>query len=235
MSDDEDALSYGNLPRNTKERKRIVDVRAAEAAAKIDCTEKTIYTLIYTIGLTDSVKGEFPVSFKILKKLFVAHYPLDEIEPDKVSRITDFAIRKNPLSEYFVNIGEERTDILEIHTLKEGVEDSISWMACFQGAATHLMKLIIALKVAVHNHPIDPEKGKESWTPANKFIKLHQERGTLPLLFTKNQYHQWIFREEDADFKELWIEYYSKLNMRICYKCFPQLRNRIDEDGWTWV
>jgi len=235
MSDDEDALLQRALPRNLLERKRAIAVRSAEIAAKENCTEKTIYDLIYTIGLCNSVKKEFPMSYKILAKLFAEKYPVDETQPDKIKGITDFAIRRNPMSIYFDNIGETYKERFEIHTLKGTIEDSISWLACFEGAATHRAKLISAMKLAVHTHPLDLEKGKESWSPANKFIEKNEERGLLPTLFAKNQFHQWIFREEDAAFKEVWLSYYEGKTMPPCYKCRPEMRNRTDADGWSVV
>ena len=231
MSDDEDALLQRALPRNLLERKRAIAVRSAEIAAKENCTEKTIYDLIYTIGLSNSLKKEFPMSYKILAKLFAEKYPVDETQLDKLKGITDFAIRRNPMSIYFDNIGETYKERFEVHILKGTVEDSISWLACFEGVATHRAKLISAMKLAVHSHPVDIEKGKESWSPANKFI---EERET-PILFTKNQFHQWIFREEDAAFKEAWLSYYEGKTMPPCYKCRPEMRNRTDADGWSVV
>jgi len=231
MSDDEDALLQRGLPRNLVERKRAIAVRAAEVAAKENCTEKTIYDLIYTIGLSNSLKKEFPMSFKILAKLFTEKYPVDETQPDKVKGITDLAIRRNPMSVYFDNIGESHKERFEVKTLKNTVEDSISWLACFEGATTHRAKLISAMKLAVHSHPVDIEKGKESWSPANIFI----EKRETPLLFTKNQFHQWIFREEDAAYKEAWLAHYENSNTQPCYKCRPDMRNRTDADGWSFV
>jgi hypothetical protein len=231
MSDDEDALLQRGLPRNLVERKRAIAVRSAEEVAKLNCTEKSIYDLIYTIGLCNSLKKEFPMSFKILAGLFAAKYPVDETQPDKIKGITDLAIRRNPISIYFDNIGETYNERFEVHTLKGTVEDSISWLACFEGAATHRAKLISAMKLAVHSHPVNLEKGKESWSPANKFI----EEQETPLLFTKNQFHQWIFREEDAAFKAAWLSYYEGKLMPACYKCRPEMRNRTDADGWSVV
>ena len=235
MSDDEDALLQRALPRNLVERKRAIAVRAATEAAKINCTEKSIYDLIYTIGLCNSLKKEFPMGYKILAKLFAEKYPVDETQPDKLKGITDFAIRRNPMSIYFDNIGETYKDQFELHTLKGAVEDSISWLACFEGGATHRAKLISAMKLAVHSHPVDLERGKESWSPANKFIEKNEERGLLPILFAKNQFHQWIFREEDAAFKAAWVSYYEGKTMPPCYKCQPEMRNRTDADGWSVV
>ena len=235
MSDDEDALLQRTLPRNLVERKRAIAVRSAEESVKVDRTEKTVYELIYAIGLTNSIKKEFPMSFKILEKLIAEKYPIDETQPDKIKGITDFAIRRRPMSIYFDTIGETHKDRFELHTLKGTVEDSISWLSCFEGPASHRAKLISAMKLAVHSHPIDPEKGKETWSPADKFIEKNEERGLLPLLFTKNQYHQWIFREEDANFKTAWLKYYERKTMPPCYKCHPEMRNRIDEEGWSFV
>ena len=231
MSDDEDALLQRSLPRNLVERKRATNVRSAEVAAKENCTEKTIYNLIYTIGLCNSVKKEFPMTFKLLAKLFAEKYPVDETQLDKLKGMTDLAIRRNPISIYFDNIGETYKDRFELHTLKGSVEDSISWLACFEGPATQQAKLISAMKLAVHTHPLDLEKGKESWSLADNFIK---ERET-PLLFAKNQFHQWIFREEDASFKAAWLTYYQGKTMPPCYKCRPEMRNRTDADGWSLV
>ena len=235
MSDDEDALLQKALPRNLLERKRAIAVRSAEESVKVDRTEKTVYELIYAIGLTNSIKKEFPMSFKILEKLFTEKYPIDETQPDKINGITDFVIRRNPISLYFDDIGETHRDRFELHTLKGRVEDSISWLSCFEGPATYKAKLISAMKLAVHSHPIDPEKGKETWSPADKFIEKNDERGLLPLLFTKNQFHQWIFREEDVAFKTAWLKYYEGKLMPLCYKCYPKMRNRTDEEGWSFV
>jgi len=229
MSDDEDAILQCALPRNLVERKRAIGVRAAEEAAKINCTEKSIHDLIYTIGLCNSLKKEFPLSYKILAKLFAEKYPVDETQPDKIKGITDLAIRRNPMSVYYENIGETYKEQFEIHTLKGTVEDSISWLSCFQGPATHRAKLISAMKLAVHSHPREIERGEESWTPADKFI---DERET-PVLFTKNQIHQWIFREEDAAFRNAWIAYYEGNTTSPCKKCHPEKKNRTDADGWT--
>ena len=231
MSDDEDALLQRALPRNLVERKLAIAVRAAEEVAKLNCTEKSIYDLIYTIGLCNSLKKEFPMSYKILVKLFAEKYPVDETQPDKIKGITDLAIRRNPISIYFDNIGETYKERFEVHTLKGSVEDSISWLACFEGAATHRAKLISAMKLAVHSHPVNLEKGKESWSRANKFIEGRE----TPVLFTKNQFHQWIFREEDAAFRNAWIVYYEGNTTSPCYKCRPEMRNRTDADGWSVV
>jgi len=231
MSDDEDALLQRALPRNLVERKLAIAVRSAEEVAKLNCTEKSIYDLIYTIGLCNSLKKEFPMSYKILAKLFAEKYPVDETQPDKIKGITDFAIRRNPISIYFDNIGETYKERFEVHTLKGSAEDSISWLACFEGAATHRAKLISAMKLAVHSHPVNLEKGKESWSRANKFIEGRE----TPVLFTKNQFHQWIFREEDAAFRNAWIAYYEGNTTSPCYKCQPEMRNRIDADGWSLV
>lgn len=231
MSDDEDALLQRALPRNLVERKLAIAVRAAEEVAKLNCTEKSIYDLIYTIGLCNSLKKEFPMSYKILAGLFAEKYPVDETQPDKIKGITDLAIRRNPISIYFDNIGETYKERFEVHTLKGSVEDSISWLACFEGAATHRAKLISAMKLAVHSHPVNLEKGKESWSRANKFIEGRE----TPVLFTKNQFHQWIFREEDAAFRNAWIVYYEGNTTSPCYKCRPEMRNRTDADGWSVV
>ena len=231
MSDDEDALLQRALPRNLVERKRAIAVRAATEAAKINCTEKSIYDLLYTIGLCNSVKKEFPMSYKILAKLFAEKYPVDETQLDKIKGITDFTIRRNPISIYLDHIGETYKDQFELHTLKGTVEDSISWLACFEGPATYKAKLISAMKLAVHSHPVPLERGKESWSPANKFIEVRE----TPLLFAKNQFHQWIFREEDAPFRDAWLAYYEGKSMPPCYKCQPEMRNRTDADGWSVV
>ena len=229
MSDDEDALLQRALPRNLVERKRAIAVRSAEIAAKENCTEKTIYNLIYTIGLCNSIKKEFPMGFKILAKLFAEKYPVDETQPDKINGITDFTIRRNPISIYFDNIGETYKERFEVHTIKGAVEDSISWLACFEGPATYKAKLISAMKLAVQSHPVDLDRGKESWSPANKFIEVRE----TPLLFAKNQFHQWIFREEDTAFRDAWLSYYEGKMMPTCYKCHPDMKNRTDEDGWS--
>ena len=229
MSDNEDALLQRALPRNLVERKRAIAVRSAEESVRKNCTEKTVHDLIYAIDLTNSIKKEFPMSFKILEKLFTEKYQPDETQPDKIIGITDFAIRRRPISMHF----DTHRAPFELHTLKGTVEDSISWLSCFEGPATYKSKLISAMKLAVHSHPIDPEKGKETWSPADEFIEKNEERGLLPLLFTKNQDHQWIFREEDADFKAAWLRHYERKTKKPCYTCHPEMRNRIDEDGWT--
>ena len=233
MSDNEDALLQRALPRNLVERKRAIAVRSAEESVRKNCTEKTVHDLIYAIDLTNSIKKEFPMSFKILEKLFTEKYQPDETQPDKIIGITDFAIRRNPISVYLDTIGEMHRDRFELHTFKGTVEDSISWLSCFEGPATYKSKLISAMKLAVHSHFIDPEKGKETWSLADEFILKNDERGLLPILFTKNQNHQWIFREEDADFKAAWLRHYERKPKKPCPKCHPEMRNRIDEDGWT--
>ena len=83
-----------------KERKHAI-VRSAEESVRKNRTEKTVHDLIYAIGLTDSIKKEFPMSFKILEKLFTEKYQPDETQPDKIIGITDFAIRRRPISMHF--------------------------------------------------------------------------------------------------------------------------------------
>ena len=237
MSDNEDALLQRALPRNLEERKRAIAVRSAEESVRKNRTEKTVHDLIYAIRLTDSIKKEFPMSFKILEKLFTEKYQPDETQPDKIIGITDFAIRRRPISMHF----DTHRAPFELHTLKGTVEDSISWLSCFEGPATYKSKLISAMKLAVHSHFIDLEKGKETWTPADEFILKNDKRlarqsrkgAPKPTLFTKNEYHQWIFREEDADFKAAWLRHYESKPKKPCYTCHPEMRNRIDEDGWT--
>ena len=241
MSDNEDALLQRALPRNLVERKRAIAVRSAEESVRKNRTEKTVHDLIYAIRLTNSIKKEFPMSFKILEKLFTEKYQPDETQPDKIIGITDFAIRRRPISMHFDTIGETHRAPFELHTLKGTVEDSISWVSCFEGPATYKSKLISAMKLAVHSHFIDLEKGKETWTPADEFILKNDKRlarqsrkgAPKPTLFTKNEYHQWIFREEDADFKAAWLRHYESKPKKPCYTCHPEMRNRIDEDGWT--
>jgi hypothetical protein len=95
---------------------------------------------------------------------------------------------------------------------------------------------VSAMKLAVHSHPVDLERGKESWSPANKFIEKNEERGLLPILFAKNQFHQWIFREEAKEFKDTWVKYYKKKATKrkiVCPKCNPELLSNVSPDGWT--
>jgi hypothetical protein len=233
MSDDEDAMLRGPLPRNMVERTRILAIRSAEDSARENCTDRTIYDLIYTIGLSNGIRAEFPISYRILLRLFAERYPIDENESDRIDGITDFAIRLNPMAAYYQNIGEPHRDQFELHTLKGNVEQSISWLANFEGPTTYRAKLISAMKLAVHSHPLNLERGRETWAPADLFIQRNDERGLLPLRFIKNQFHQWIFREEDVNFKEVWIDYYNRHNPRICHRCHPEMLNQVDADGWS--
>ena len=90
------------------------------------------------------------------------------------------------------------------------------------------MKLISAMKLAIHTHPVDLDRRSETMRGAAQFLA---GRAT-PDLFVKNEYRQWIFREEDGEFREAWISHYKGLGLR-CKKCSPVAT--IDAEGWTTV
>lgn len=237
MSDDEDALvSY--TPGTAQERVYFKKVKDAEREIEYEYTKQTIGRLIYTIGAIDSMKYKFPKSFRILKTLLDTKYPVDETEPNKLVGIVDIGIKQNPMSMYFQSIGETNTLTYELVLHKDHLEDSVSWVSCFDGPYTHRMKLISAMKLAIHNHPKQTEERGVSCLFGDLFIQKNDELGVLPKLFTKNQFHQWIFREEDAEFRDVWINYYTKqadIKGVVCRKCQPELFKKVSEDGWTTV
>lgn len=237
MSDDEDALvSY--TPTTAQERVHFRKVKSAERDVDYECTKQTIGSLIYTIGVTDGTKLKFPKSFRILKTLLDTKYPIDETEPNKIAGIIDIGVKQNPLSAYFQSIGQSDTVQLELVLNKGSTTDSVSWVACFDGPYTHRMKLISAMKLAVHNHPKQPEERAETCLFGDVFIQKNEELGVVPKRFTKNQFHQWIFCEEDTEFKDVWVNYYKKKAEQrkiVCPRCNPELVNQVSDDGWTTV
>jgi hypothetical protein len=162
-------------------------------------------------------------------KMFQTMYvPFDNDQ--KFVGVDDFMIRRNRLCDV---IGTETRLELWVRRTND-TEDSISWMACFEGSTTVRMKLISAMKLAIHSHPFDLERRAETMIFADLF--LDKNAAVLPTEFDKNEYHQWIFKETDAEFKDTWVTYYRRIAGRkgiVCKRCSPQPIT--DADGWTMV
>jgi hypothetical protein len=213
MSDDEDALLR---PAHLSLKQR--QVARIERWCREGMTADAIYKLIYAIGPCECVVEPYPVTYDILMKLFQEHYvPHDE--DGKFVGVVDFMIRRNTLCE---ELGTKTRLELWIRR-KDRSTDSISWTMCFDGPMTTRMKLISAMKLATTNQPREVEKRVEEWAPANSFLAGRD----APTEFTKNEHHQWIFREEDGEFREAWISHYNTLVARR--RRLPT----VDEDGWT--
>jgi hypothetical protein len=140
------------------------------------------------------------------------------------------------MSTYLKSIGQSDTVQLELFLDKGHSIDSVSWVSCFDGPYTHRMKLISAMKLAVHNHPKEIEERAETCLFGDLFIQKNDELGAVPKVFTKNEFHQWIFREEAKEFKDTWVKYYKKKATKrkiVCLKCNPELLSNVSPDGWT--
>lgn len=218
MSDDEDAL-LRPLHLTSKQRQ----VARLERLCREGLAADSIYKLIYAIGPCEGLVGPYPVAGAILMKLFQEQYvPHDEDE--KFVGVVDFMIRRNALC---MELGLEPR--LELWIRRGDMSaDSISWTTCFEGPMTVRMKLISAMKLAVHNHPLDLDRRSESMRHSDEFLT---GRAT-PVFFVKNEYHQWIFRKEDSEFREAWLSHYKGLGLR-CKRCSPVAT--VDEEGWTTV
>jgi len=217
MSDDEDAM-LRPLILSAKQR----HVARLERACREELTVDAIYNLLYAIGPCVSIKTMYPVACAILMELFIERYvPHDD---GKFIGVCDFSLRRNALCQ---ELGLPERLELWIRRV-DGTTDSISWMTCFEGPVTERMKLISAMKLATHNHPIDLERRSESMRAADIYLVGL----TPPTTFIKNEYHQWIFREEDREFKEAWLAYYRASGAR-CKRCTPRVA--ADADGWTTV
>jgi hypothetical protein len=220
MSDDEDALLRQPVL-SVKQRQ----VAKVERWCREDLTVGSIYKLIYSIGPCESIVGPYPVACAILMKLFQEQYvPHDEDR--KFVGVVDFMIRRNALC---MELGLEPRLELWIRRGDRST-DSISWTTCFEGPMTVRMKLISAMILAVHNHPKNLDRRSESMRHADEFLAGR----AVPVLFVKNEYHQWIFREEDSEFREAWLSYYKGLGLR-CKRCSGHVGPTVDEEGWTTV
>jgi hypothetical protein len=220
MSDDEDALLR---PAHLSLKQR--QVARIERWCREGMTADAIYKLIYAIGPCECVVEPYPVTYDILMKLFQEHYvPHDE--DGKFVGVVDFMIRRNALCE---ELGTKTRLELWIRR-KDRSTDSISWTSCFDGPMTTRMKLTSAMKLAVHTHPVDLDRRAETMRGSSEFLEGRE----APDLFVKNEYHQWIFREEDHEFREAWLSHYQTLGMR-CKRCLPAKAPAIDEEGWTTV
>lgn len=218
MSDDEDVMLRPPVL-SAKQR----HVARLERACREELTVDAIYNLLYAIGPCDSIHLMYPVACSILMELFKTKYvPHDD--DGKFVGVCDFSLRRNALCQ---DLGIP--DRLELWIRRfDKSTDSISWITCFEGPVTDRMKLISAMKLATHNHPIDLERRSESMRLADIYLVGL----TPPTAFIKNKYHQWAFREEDHEFKEAWLVYYRASGAR-CKRCIPRVA--ADADGWTTV
>lgn len=222
MSDDEDALLRQPVL-SVKQRQ----VAKVERWCRNGLFAGSIYKLIYSIGPCESIVGPYPVACAILMKLFQEQYvPHDD--DGKFVGVVDFMIRRNALCE---ELGIETR--LELWIRRgDGSTDSISWTTCFEGPMTVRMKLISAMKLAIHTHPVDLDRRSETLRHADEFLAGRD----APTMFIKNEYHQWIFREEDSEFRDAWLLYYKAAPGTRCKRC---LRSEgpatVDAEGWTTV
>lgn len=176
------------------------------------------YKLIYKLGPTTSVKAKDAEAHKYFMKLFTTKYiPDPDEQPDKLVGLHDFKIIRQPLDQTKLEMGIIKDD---------GTADSISWLSCYNGPSTNREKLISAMIIAVHNHPLELDKHRMTFPYLDEFLENNRQ----PTLFAKNMYNQRIFREEDSEFRHKWITYYHKKTKDICRKCFPPI-----DDGWTTV
>ena len=220
MSDDEDTL-LRPLHLTAKQRQ----VARLERLCRAEISADSIYKLIYAIGPCEGVVTVYPVAGAILMKLFQEQYvPHDDDK--KFVGVVDFMIRRNALC---MELGLEPRLELWIRRGDRST-DSISWTTCFEGPMTVRMKLISAMILAVHNHPKNLDRRSESMRHADEFLAGR----AVPVLFVKNEYHQWIFREEDSEFREAWLLYYKGLGLR-CKRCSGHVGPTVDEEGWTTV
>jgi hypothetical protein len=171
------------------------------------------------LGPTTSVKAKDAEAHKYFMNLFTRQYISDPDEqPDKLVGLVDFKIVKRQMDETKLELGIIKED---------GTEDSISWLSCYNGPSSIREKLISAMIVAVHNHPIELIKHSMTFPYVDAFLANNHP----PKFFAKNMYNQRIFREEDSEFRDAWITYYHSKNKYICKKCFIKM----NEDGWTTV
>ena len=200
-------------------------------------TKQDTYTWIQTLGVCTSVKSKDIEAYTYFKQLFATKYvPDSEEHPNKLVGVVDFTIRRQPLAQALFarnEISEDQVK-LEMGIVKEdGTEDSISWLSCFDGQTTGREKFISACILSVHNHPKELEKGKTHFRFVDTFLNEKKDViGLVPSRFAKNEFHQHVFREEDAAFRKAWVDYYNAHTKTPCRTCTPVVA---DEEGWTTV
>lgn len=192
------------------------------------------YNLIKSIGVCNSIYYEDRSAHKYFMKLFRTKYVPDLENPDKLVDLSDFKIIKQKLTQALFERDEIGADgvKLEIVIIKaDGTEDSISWLNCFHGPASYKEKLISACILSIHNHPKELVKRRTDFPFVNDFLEIDGDT-IKPTTFQKNDFNQWIFKEEDNDFRIQWINYYNSRNRSPCRNCYPRVP---DEEGWRNV
>ena len=195
-------------------------------------SQSDTYKWIQKLGVCASIRKKDIRAHTYFMKLFQERYVPDEEHPDKLVGLIDFKIVRQPLTQTLFEMGEisKESVKLEMGIIKEdGTEDSISWLNCYKGPLTHREKLISACKIAIHTHPIELERGSDTFRCVDTFLEIEP---IVPTKFAKNTFHQYIFREDDAEFRERWKKYYTEHTRRPCPRCSPMTP---DEEGWMTV
>jgi len=198
-----------------------------------------VVDLIKKVGITDSLKENYPDEYEFFKLLFQRHPEKDKKEVDLIDDIYVKPYIKANIK--FLEITSHQFIIIK----NNNTSDSISWVKCvncqdtsigiqlYRAMRSAISKQICYFKRMNKNKPCELCGALENLTVDHiiKFKKLKNDFLNLypnyPTKFENDSNKDVIFCEKDFKYKELWRKYhYINAKLRIlCMQCNRRLDN----------
>jgi hypothetical protein len=175
-------------------------------------------TLIYKVGLCQSLKtNHFDIYLEFMD-LFTNHPDY----PEKIKNVVDISIVKNKLNKY-----------LELHIIKDDdTTDNISYRCCINKPSKD-RNLKNAMRYAIFPQIFEFKnkceflecyfcKSKENIEIDHNILfkilydDFTKDRNDIPLSFDDNYYNSAVFKKDDKQFQNDWIEYHKKNAILQC-------------------
>jgi hypothetical protein len=157
-------------------------------------SEKVVNTIIYELGITNSIKERDSCAYVYLAKLCELNQLL----------ANDFKIIRNKISAK-----------LELHYINQtGQANKLSWMGLFHSHVSNEEKLRYAMLNSIHNHTVDAD------TPLlNNINTDFIAESPAPTTYTLCPRRKYMFKSVDNNFRDAWIAYYNLHNKIYCHQC----------------
>jgi len=166
-------------------------------------SEKVVNTIIYELGIANSVKETDICAYAYLAKLCESR----QIKAD------DFKIVRNSI-----------TGKLELHYINtSGKSVKLSWMLLFHSHISDAEKLRYAMTNSVHNHTIHTDTISLHDTDVN-FIADKSP----PTRYSVCPSKKYIFKSADSNFRDEWIAYYNLHKKVQCAQCVKTIEQYND-------